>query len=545
MNYLGFEKQLLVLSIAFSSSLWGSSSAFAFVSTLPSASLTQEALSAVQSDHSVKSLLGNGSISTLHPSQRVSETELSTIKFQHYYHGIEVIGSMVYHQVGKAGAKVVNRLADFDLDVQPALSETQAIEIALSATNGSRVKSPPRLKILPEAVGDSAQLIYEVDIETMGGLGSRQVTIDAHSGALIANLSKQIAIAPTQIYSADHIGLDIETLGGRTPKTATGCDAVDLASGNIEKSLTAAECNNLDGEKDLLATTKCQFTINGIPQKYDVSTCPLADAGADASATRAERNSQAVLNYYQTHQNRNSFDDNGSPLISIVHAGARFANALWDQDGKFMFYGDGDGEKTGDFTQGLDIAGHEMTHGVTDATARLTMMGESGAINEANSDFFGIIIASQATSGETDWKIGKEVFLHPGPQSAIRDLANPGNISFCIAGSNGQCTDLRPDPDKISEMMPIPAPGAVTCDDSNDNCWIHFNATILGHAAYLVSQAITPKLAERLYYLTLTQSLSARDNLVTAAKAYKQTCAQVYDKNTCSQVTAAFAQVGL
>lgn len=147
-------------------------------------------------------------------------------------------------------------------------------------------------------------------------------------------------------------------------------------------------------------------------------------------------------------------------------------------------------------------------------------------------------------NGGTNWVLGQQLFLHAstnGQESAVRDLANPGNVSFCAAGSNGKCTDVRPDPTTMSQKMPVDE----TCDASNDNCWVHINATILGHASYLVSQAIGPANAEKLYYATLTQSLSARDNMTTAAAAYKQTCTQLFDANTCTQVTGAFAQVGL
>jgi Zn-dependent metalloprotease len=265
-------------------------------------------------------------------------------------------------------------------------------------------------------------------------------------------------------------------------------------------------------------------------------------AGTDASAARAQQNSELVLNYYASHFNRDSYDGNGSPLVSIVHGGLQFDNAYWSVNDKLMLYGDGDGKVMGDFTQGVDVAGHEMTHGVTMATAQLSMMGESGALNEANSDFFGIMIAN----GGTDWVLGKQLFLPgaeavPGQENAVRDLANPGNITFCAAGGNGQCTQRKPDPATMNEMMPT----TDTCDDSNDNCWVHINATILGHASYLVSQAIGAQKAEQLYYNTLTQSLSTRDNLATAAQAYKQTCSQLFDADTCTKVSTAFSQVGL
>jgi len=40
----------------------------------------------------------------------------------------------------------------------------------------------------------------------------------------------------------------------------------------------------------------------------------------------------------------------------------------------------------------LDVAGHEITHGVTEKEANETYYGQSGALNESNSDIFGELI---------------------------------------------------------------------------------------------------------------------------------------------------------
>ena len=67
---------------------------------------------------------------------------------------------------------------------------------------------------------------------------------------------------------------------------------------------------------------------------------------------------------------------------SRVHYGTNYVNAFWD--GTKMTYGDGDGVNYGPLVS-LDVAGHEMSHGVTENTAALTYSGESGGLNEATS----------------------------------------------------------------------------------------------------------------------------------------------------------------
>ena len=72
-----------------------------------------------------------------------------------------------------------------------------------------------------------------------------------------------------------------------------------------------------------------------------------------------------------------------------VHYGNGYVNAFWD--GTKMTYGDGDGVDFGPLVS-LDVAGHEMSHGVTENTADLTYSGESGGLNEATSDIFGTMV---------------------------------------------------------------------------------------------------------------------------------------------------------
>ena len=76
-----------------------------------------------------------------------------------------------------------------------------------------------------------------------------------------------------------------------------------------------------------------------------------------------------------------------------------------------MTYGDGDGVTFNPFDS-LDVAGHEMTHGVTSRTANLTYSGESGGLNEGTSDIFGTMVEFYAnnTNDTPDYLIGEELY---------------------------------------------------------------------------------------------------------------------------------------
>ena len=88
-----------------------------------------------------------------------------------------------------------------------------------------------------------------------------------------------------------------------------------------------------------------------------------------------------------------------SLVSSRVHFGSNYNNAFWYQNK--MTYGDGNGSTFSPLTT-LDIAGHEMTHGVTQYTANLTYSSESGALNESMSDVFGAMVETYARGGSRE-----------------------------------------------------------------------------------------------------------------------------------------------
>ena len=137
--------------------------------------------------------------------------------------------------------------------------------------------------------------------------------------------------------------------------------------------------------------------------------------------------SGATYDFYLTAYNRNSIDDNGMRLDSSVHYDSNFDNAFWD--GQQMVYGDGDQTIFDRFTKCLDVVGHELTHGVTAATANLDYQGQSGALNESMSDVFGSLVKQMSlgqTADQADWLIGAGLFM-PGIHGvALRSMSNPG-----------------------------------------------------------------------------------------------------------------------
>ena len=120
-----------------------------------------------------------------------------------------------------------------------------------------------------------------------------------------------------------------------------------------------------------------------------------------------------------------------------MHYGKNYVNAFWD--GTKMTYGDGDGKSYGPLVS-LDVAGHEMSHGVTENSAGLTYSGESGGLNEATSDIFGTMVEFYAANANDpgDYLIGEEFDL--AKHQGFRRMDNPasdGSSLNCYSASAG------------------------------------------------------------------------------------------------------------
>jgi Zn-dependent metalloprotease len=142
-------------------------------------------------------------------------------------------------------------------------------------------------------------------------------------------------------------------------------------------------------------------------------------ATGDADVDGAYDGTGATYDYYASAFGRDSYDDAGAELISFVHFGVNYENAGWD--GAEMIYGDGFAVD--------DVTGHELTHAVTERTAGLEYVDQSGALNEAISDMAGWDVdPGDSTMGE-DLPIG-----------AIRDMEDPGSYGQPATASQYVCT---------------------------------------------------------------------------------------------------------
>ena len=223
-----------------------------------------------------------------------------------------------------------------------------------------------------------------------------------------------------------------------------------------------------------------------------------------------------TYDFYRLVFGRNSVDDHGMALTSSVHYDEQYDNAFWD--GRQMVYGDGDGRVFERFTKCLDVVGHELTHGVTQNSARLLYRGQPGALNESMSDVFGALVKQwtlNQTADTADWLIGAGLFTPAIHGVALRSMKAPGTA--------------YDDPNLGKD--PQPADMAHYQKTANDNGGVHINSGIPNRAFFLAASHIGGHAWQRaglIWYRTLTGALGPSADFQTAADATASVAAALF-----------------
>ena len=216
-----------------------------------------------------------------------------------------------------------------------------------------------------------------------------------------------------------------------------------------DQALALTSLAGLVGESIAEVAASPAVTVYDCKHRHTLPGVPVHNpAGStDATAARTFSETSGVAKFYKQVFNRNSIDNAGMTMMSSIHYGVRFNNAMWN--GSQMLYGDGDGSIFVDFTKGNDVIGHELTHGVTQYSLQLVYADDAGGLNESLSDCFGSMFRqweAHQDAGKADWLIGSDI-VGPAAKtkgySCLRDMGDPG-ASHCLA----------PQPTKYSQVTP-------------------------------------------------------------------------------------------
>ena len=239
------------------------------------------------------------------------------------------------------------------------------------------------------------KLAYKVDVYTQEPTISRAYYfVDAQTGAILGKRNR--------MHTTDAVGTANTLYSGTQTihSDQTGTNAYRLRDYSR-------------GQGIITRNAKQKADITSTSANWNLSL-------PDQNGLDAHWGVEMTYDFYKINFNRNSLDNNGLALYSYVNKGGFLFkdNASWD--GTAMNYGkrSGAANKNKGVT-GIDVTGHELTHGVTEYTCNLVYSGESGGRNESLSDIMGKSVQFWTKPADKDWRLSNDMNWF------IRDMSNP------------------------------------------------------------------------------------------------------------------------
>ena len=360
----------------------------------------------------------------------------SHVRLERTYAGLPVLGGdLVVHQSpqGAWQGSSQSLTKELALVVTPKVSQAVAgaAAVAPSAVNrsitGEKVSSS---RLVVDATGATPRLAYEV----LSG-GTQEDGTPSRLASYVDAATGNVLRTEQQIETVDGSGQSL--YGGTVPLQLTlSGSTYQLKDPTRGNTYTTDMGNATDSYACQLLGTNCKpGTLFTSP---DNSFGNGSTSNRESAAVDAQYGTNETWDYYKTTHGRNGIFGNGTGSFNRVHYGKNYANAFWD--GTKMTYGDGDGRSYGPLTS-LDVAGHEMSHGVTENSANLTYSGESGGLNESTSDIFGTSVEFFANNANDagDYLIGEEFDL--AKHEGFRRMDKPssdGASADCWSATVGQ-----------------------------------------------------------------------------------------------------------
>ena len=302
--------------------------------------------------------------------------------------------------------------------------------------NATFYPSPELVFVHPEygERGNNYALAWKIDLFTDSPEGRKIIFVDANSGAIVHELDgcqegSSEGTAETRYHGTQNIVTD-----SISPTEFRLIDAT--RGGGIETY-------------DMNEETDHTLAVDFID---DDNYWDNANAELDEAATDAHWGMEMTYDYYLQKHGRDSYDGNGTVILSYIHYDEAWFNARWV--GLWAEFGDGSGNPL----TAIDVVSHELTHGITGTSAGLIYQGESGALNESFSDIFGTAVEFFAWPSQADWLLGQANFV-------FRDLSDPNAFG---------------DPDTYQ--------GSNWYNGPNDNGGVHTNSGVQNFWFYLLSE---------------------------------------------------------
>ena len=441
------------------------------------------------------------------------------VRFRRTFRGLRVVGGDLVVHGNDAGVflGVEQTLASvLNLSTNASLPSQGAVRRALAEFLGRPASSKAELIVYAR---DVPTLAYEVVIDGEQDDQSpteQHIIVDATTAAVLDSWDG--------IQTGTGHGFFSGTVALTTTQVSGGYSLKDPTRGN---QYTVDMKNKQGGNGSLFTNASDVWGDGTLINRQSV-------------AVDAQYGTAKTWDYYKETHGRNGIANDGKGAFNRVHYGRNYSNAFWSDSCFCMTYGDGDGRTFNPFDS-LDVAGHEMSHGVTSRTAGLIYSGESGGLNEATSDIFGTMVEyfTNNPNDKPDYLIGER--LYKSGNSALRAMYKP------------------------------------SLDGASADCWysgvgslnVHYSSGVANHFFYLLAEGTNPSggpasptclpgdtrqargsavltgigraAAEQIWYRALTVHLTSSSNYAAARQATLNAAASLFGANSAQRTAVANA----
>jgi Zn-dependent metalloprotease len=441
------------------------------------------------------------------------------VRYDRSYRGLPVLGGDVVVHLADDGSYDGASLAlqrPLSLGTAATVGRAAAVDTATRSFDGTISSTDARRVV--DALGSRPALAWEVTLTAVRADQTPavlHVVVDATTGEVRRSADEVRTGTGNSLYSGT---VTIGTGGSSgaytmSDSTRGGNYTTDLRGATIGNGATFTDADNIWG--------------NG-------ATSDRATAGVDA-----HYGAQTTWDFYKNVLGRNGVFNNGTGVRSRVHYGNGYNNAFWD--GTQMTYGDGTGNAK-PLTE-LDVAGHEMSHGVTENTANLTYSGESGGLNEATSDIFGTAVEFYANNASDvgDYLIGEKININ-GNGTPLRYMDKPskdgGSVDCWYSGVGNLDVHYSSGPGNHVFYLMSEGSGAKTINGVSYNSPTCNGSTVAG---------IGRDAATKIWYRALSVYMTSSTNYSGARTAAVKAATDLYGATStqCAGVANAFSAINV
>ncbi|WP_433447892.1 M4 family metallopeptidase [Streptomyces sp. CA-142005] len=382
------------------------------------------------------------------------------VRFVRTHDGMPVLGGdLIVHLDHKLAYAGVTRAAGHAVEPATTKAKLTADQAAAKAAQAAKGDAGTA-RLVVDARGGSSALAYQVTVTD--GNGTNTVVVDAVTGKVRSNTPDSDEFLSPKLLDSlrkHHETIDPATgIGSASPEAGLLGSGVSGAAASYPSAAKGTGKTLFVGSVGLTTTqtsrghyqlkdpsrygTETRDAKGSYTEKFSAgtkftNTTNVWGNGATSSRASAAADAQygvtKTLDFYKSTFGRKGIANNSKAAQAMVHWGSKVANAFWDPTCNCMLYGDGDGQMFKKPLVVLDVTGHELTHGVVDATAKLeptyvdsdgNQYGEPGSLNESLADIFGsnVEFFTKNSKDVGDYLIGEKLGL---AQKFLRRLDHP------------------------------------------------------------------------------------------------------------------------